>query len=67
MASEWSWRAGRGAGSFAAGVQSIVALKAAWKKQAESGEYCTRHRDHYQTAAPIYSTKPMNEPWKTLR
>lgn len=28
MASEWSWRAGRGAGSFAAGVQSIVALKA---------------------------------------
>lgn len=37
------------------------------EKQAESGKYSTRHRDHYQTAARIYSTRPMNEPWKTLR
>lgn len=61
------WRAGRGTVPLPQGVQSIVALKAARKKQAESGKYRTRHRDHYQTAARIYSTRPMNEPWKTLR
>lgn len=62
-----SWRAGHTV-PLPPGVQSIVgSLKAAWKNKLKAANTARGVADHYQTAARVYSTRPMNEPWKTLR